>query len=386
MALSIVSIDGEATWLRTDAAGNPAGSGVDFVPVVRFWQENRPDRVRTRKPEGWLYPKGYELSMLRTDMAKGFVSYILRSDDKSRLIRSGRLGSNMIGGPQGNWPALTSTEIGRAEIKALQKLKEQKVNLGVAFAETQQTADLIGSSASRIGRSFSHLTHGRPRAAAQALGLNPRQAPNHWLELQYGWKPLLSDVFGAVDSLQRLQSEHWVVTAKGSYKDGREQTMYFNNSATNCLRKESGFSGVFVRLDYEPGNTFLSSLANVGLTNPLEVLWEKVPYSFIVDWFVPIGGWLGSMDAAYGWKFKSGSCTLFRKKYVYGKSNGPSGYIDKSDYAGSERYIDLKRTVYTSSPLPSFPGIKNPVSLVHAANGLSLLASAFGRSSPRGVR
>jgi hypothetical protein len=302
------------------------------------------------------------------------------------LIQDGALGTTTSGGPFQNWPALSGSDISRAEIKALEALKEQKVNLGVAFAECQQTADLVGSSASKIGRSFSQLAHGQFRKAAQTLGVNPRHAPRHWLELQYGWKPLLSDVYGAIDSLQRTQSEHWVVTTKGAVKNVLKADTLFQDSARSTLRKESGFSGVFVRLDYEPGNTFLSSLANVGMTNPLEILWEKVPYSFVVDWFLPIGGWLGSMDAAYGWRFKSGSRSEFRKKIVSVTSAGVYYPVVACSYAGNEKYVDLKRTVYSSSPLPRFPGLKNPVSLAHAANGLSLLAQAFGRSPTRGVR
>jgi hypothetical protein len=36
---------------------------------------------------------------------------------------------------------------------------------------------------------------------------------------------------------------------------------------------------------------------NLGLTDPLSVAWELIPYSFVVDWFVPIGTYLDNLNA-----------------------------------------------------------------------------------------
>jgi hypothetical protein len=106
-----------------------------------------------------------------------------------------------------------------------------------------------------------------------------------------------------------------------------------------------------------------------------------VPFSFVVDWMLPIGDWLGTLDATAGLEFVSGSCSLLtrntRRVIPLGLSPPKDGY--NSLKGGRGKFVRLTRTVYGSPPFASFPSMKNPASLGHMANGLSLLAQAFGR-------
>jgi len=35
----------------------------------------------------------------------------------------------------------------------------------------------------------------------------------------------------------------------------------------------------------------------ISLGNPMELAWELIPFSFVVDWFLPIGNWISALDA-----------------------------------------------------------------------------------------
>jgi hypothetical protein len=37
-------------------------------------------------------------------------------------------------------------------------------------------------------------------------------------------------------------------------------------------------------------------LHSLGVTKPLSVIWELVPFSFVVDWFVSVGEWISSLE------------------------------------------------------------------------------------------
>lgn len=351
-------------------------------PGAHYAVETRPDRVRTRRPPGWLYPKAYSLSRDVVRRCSGYAAtYAALGAQYSDF--NGTLPAGYHFTTRGPLSAPTGYK-NECEIKALLALKDSKVNLGVAFAECQQTADLVGSVAGRIGKSYKALRRGNFRQAAQQLGLNPKVAPRHWLELQYGWKPLLSDVKGAVDALSASPRYHWVVTAVG--KKGKpisyEKYQSTSGQGSSSVRDSYvDFQGGYCRLDYEPGNTFFSALSSVGLTNPFEVVWEKVPYSFIVDWFLPVGDWLSTLDAAYGFTFKCGSFSAFarRRVSIVGRT---TPWTFRAQYSGYESYVRLSRTVYSSSPYPMPPGFKNPISLDHTANGFSLLSQAFNAPSP----
>jgi hypothetical protein len=276
-----------------------------------------------------------------------------------------------------------------AEIKALTNLKDQKVNLAVAWAEAQATANMVGTTASRIGRAYSSLRKGKWKDSLRHLGVaskrgKPRgsNVPSQWLELQYGWQPLLSDVYGACEQLAntRNQSRFWVATVVGTAMERTPYSREQHSDYGGIITEGTLLNSEFVRLDYEPWNSFLQQLTNLGATNPAEVAWEKVPFSFVVDWFAPVGDYLHALDADVGFDFKSGSRSSLQEART---SSRPTmgKTCSRHEWNGTMnwRQYKLERIVYPGSPWPKWPGFKNPISLGHMANGLALLASAFGR-------
>jgi hypothetical protein len=132
-------------------------------------------------------------------------------------------------------------------------------------------------------------------------------------------------------------------------------------------------------------NNALQKLKSVGLTNPLEIAWEVVPYSFVVDWMLPIGDAISAIDYDAGLDFLSGSLTqrIDTEYTLVGQTKVPKISMN---VRGSGRYFSLVRTVYGGAPGAVLPSFKNPLSYGHMANGLSLLAAAFGRGGNPSVR
>jgi hypothetical protein len=284
-------------------------------------------------------------------------------------------------------------------------LKGTKVNLGVAFGERKQTARQLGDAAFSIAKSFQALRRGNVRRAMDELGISSRKheprgsnVTNKWLGLQYGWKPLLSDVYGACDALARRNADDWSVIAKGK---ARAKNYYkyavspvfngANGSASNgfdaCTVTAEVTTGALTRIDAIPANTALQSFTSLGLTNPLLIAWELVPFSFVVDWALPIGSWLDSLDATLGFA-NAWTCTSVLTKSNWtdvgvSKTQTSGTYAGKSwirnSYRGTQRDVQLVRTVSYGVPVPRFPRIKDPRSLGHMANGLALLSQVFGR-------
>lgn len=385
-----------------DPATGQVSYGYSQTLDSRFFRETRPDRVRTRKPTGWLYPKPYDLDMLSATYPKGIVEYDAYG---SRFNNSGNLGTLVSNLPLVDEPIDANLQR-TAEIKALVALKDQKVNYGIALATAQQTADLLGTTGARLAKAYQYFRQGKYRNALRSLKQDLDQAPKKvkqrakqaersrrnaellapgaWLETQYAWKPFVSDIHGSVDLLMSSEISDWVVTVKGKARS-------VNKSERLVLRGEAGcyshyelqetVQGHFVRLDYIPANDLLILLSSLGLTNPLEVLWDKLPYSFVVDWVLPIGEWLSTFDAAVGYEFLSGSHSVWREAKVKVSPGGPRppGLRRREFSEGRARQLRLSRSVYTKTPVIMRPRWKNPLSLGHMANGLSLLATAFGR-------
>jgi hypothetical protein len=111
-------------------------------------------------------------------------------------------------------------------------------------------------------------------------------------------------------------------------------------------------------------------------------VWERVPFSFVVDWFLPIGNWLNAMDALLGYQ-DIWSSTSVKTAADYSFSGSSEFYPnEKFVYAsltGSRRYRKLVRSVDSGLIIPRMPRIKDPKSLTHMANGLALLTQVFRR-------
>lgn len=292
----------------------------------------------------------------------------------------------------------TSTLANQALIRARLKLKDQDINLGVAWAERSRTAQLVGDTTIQLAQAFKSLRKGKTRHAMNLLGISSRRSaprgsnvPQKWLELQYGWKPLVSDVYGACKALsKRDDTGDWRVTAIGKAHREREwnRTLKAHVSGPSLnldahTMSVTSWQGAYVRIDAIPGNPFLGVLSSLGVTNPLEVAWELVPYSFVVDWFLPVGDWVRSLDAGLGYCNETTSTSvLTRATWLESGINGvhpTNGQWVENSFKGTKVLVRLNRGVTSGIPMPKPPSLKDGASLGHMANGLALLAGAFGR-------
>lgn len=360
--------------------------------------------VSRRKPKGFIPPTAYSLLVNKYNRANG-TSFVQVTPTNwslySGCVGSSRFNSlNHFNGLCTDFTAdqTSSSLYNAALIAARLKIKNTQVNLGVAFAERKATSMMLGDTARRLATSVRQLRRGEFRNAARTLGIRsnpgkPRGSnwTNHWLQLQYGWKPLLSDVYGSCDALSKRSRDDWRVTAKALRRD--TDAWYVDVAPKGASYPTGNYDmwkgsavrqrGVFVRIDAIPENDLTMSLASLGVTNPLLVAWELVPYSFVVDWAFPIGNWLDSCDALLGYGPAWTSVSYYNKTLWEdtGKSHTwPSGKaFIKGNWLGTKERLKVTRSASSGVPLAAFPRIKDPRSLGHMANGLSLLAQAFAR-------
>jgi len=281
-------------------------------------------------------------------------------------------------------------------MRARVKLKDGTLNLAQAFAERRQVSNLILSTAKTLADSFSLLRKGRFKKAAKRLGIKgavrsgSKTLSGQWLALQYGWKPLLSDIHGAVLTLDKLDRSAWRVTVVSNLKS--EVDVDYDYGVANATQftpllsriKGKGRYGCFVRIDAIPKVSAIASMASVGVTNPAVLAWELLPYSFVVDWFLPVGEYLAQFDALAGWDILGfTSSSLARVNY---EMNGRSAtrtdalartWVLQSNWAAKGKSVRLIRTSSNSVPFPVFPTTKDPRSTLHVANALALLTQVF---------
>lgn len=216
-----------------------------------------------------------------------------------------------------------------------------------------------------------------------------------WLEYRYAWKPLVSDVDTSLNLFAAYAAKNPTVRSVSSSKRSSSQLtrkvafvnvngqlgyrLFYEDTTTVCRM------GIKYRLD----SPQLTILSNLGLTSPIALGWELIPFSFVVDWWLPIGPALGAFSAFEGLAFKSGYKTYFTKKTVFLKTDVNLTFPSANPAAQYQRVIkgqsfgdrvSMTRTALTGFPSTSMPRFKNPFSLIHAANAAALVAKLLVRS------
>jgi hypothetical protein len=205
--------------------------------------------------------------------------------------------------------------------KAIDKVKDMKVNLAQLIAERRQVEKSITDVVNRLSRAVRAMKRRDIKAVQRELGyaggpkkLSGRLAQD-WLAWQYGWKPLLGDVKGLAEHFARREL-------------GRKIKIYAKYKAQVTSAGRTGFGNVLgfigaAKYTYGPVTTssttvlefrLMSEFAQegeaLGLHDPLLLAWELLPYSFVIDWFLPIGDFLSRWNYADGLQYVDGSTTL----------------------------------------------------------------------------
>jgi hypothetical protein len=267
------------------------------------------------------------------------------------------------------------------------QVRGHEFNLGVALGEAHKTAAMIGDTAITIAKTIRDVKKGNFPAAAKRLGLSKtppqmsskKKAASNWLALQYGWMPLLSDVHNGAEALAHNLRKPYKMRFKAHFTQRDPAVIYstahpWNYRITRYIAKQ---------YIYEMSESSVPTLPqNLGLADPEVVLWELVPFSFVVDWFLPIGDYL-SLRAEVS-RF-NGKWITSTKNYAQSQFQSAGNCtvtnigVARRTY---HRYITFTRSVSGSPPKMPLPRVKpltESLSVKRLFSGLALLTQVFGK-------
>lgn len=341
------------------------------------------NRVVRRK---WDEEHDYQLTMMR--MFEDKVSYTVPSNFAQW--------SDMTQHGVQDWTA-ENLVTANDRIKLINRFQEMMYgsdfNMGVVLGELGETLGLIGDTAGRLGGALGAARKGKFGLAADFLlygtkrakkeghvdlpksKITPKMLADNWLELQYGWLPLLKDVEAGAQML----AHHLNVPMRQSYRTStRKEKVVTRVSQVGYLPTQTavGYASKTHRLQYiariQEHEESIPQL--LGLTAPELVAWELLPYSFVADWFIPLGDWMAARALV----------RKLRGTFITSEKWTANAYTPTSDYfafqpRGNYSQVLFGRTVSTTLdvPMPRIKSLGQVAAWQHCANAIGLLVSGY---------
>lgn len=245
------------------------------------------------------------------------------------------------------------------------------LNLAQDIAESPQTLrltrDLI-MSAIRAKRTLRRIVtnHGD-------IGKSKRAA-NAWLSYIYGVVPTLKTIHSLTEFTSREVNK--VINVKGRVMKKLEYGYSGAYSRSQKLKYVIKYGGQLK----VPDNDDLNRLTSL---DPAVIAWELMPYSFVFDWFMDIGGMLAAMETRRRYaQYLSNCYKTISYKRVYKDKRSialpnpmPSNVTKvKEETEGTSTRVVFSRSVLQTPPSVAVPKLGVPkMGLVRTANALALI-------------
>lgn len=208
----------------------------------------------------------------------------------------------------------TESDLNKVKARLSGKLHRGDASMGMTLATCgqsaamllgrfQQISDLMGMTRRRRARRAL-----RPRTSAKSLASDV-------LEVEFGWRPFIEDIASCMTT---LCSETMPPVRFRASNRIQVNTTQKSGGEPSFLTVVSGRARVTACQSYSVSNPNVWLLNQLGLLNPFEVAWDRVPWSWVVNMFVNANQLIGSFSDTFGLTLLSGSMTtssaLFREQ------------------------------------------------------------------------
>lgn len=258
----------------------------------------------------------------------------------------------------------------KAYSRFVSKIHGSTANVALTAIDHKKSMEMIVTRGNQLLKALRALKRFDIPALAKALGVKTkRKTVGHrirrshyrpvagkrqsdlWLEYNFGWKPLVQDIYSACSVLGnsiptiRIKEKGKVFFREGPYRvDGARPAQSLE-----------GFVSVKMAANIRVSNPNALFFNQMGLVNPFYVLWDAVPFSFVADWFLPIGRYIRSYTDFVGLEVLNPETTEYWLALERGREAGSNSvYTCNFGMVRVERSLTLPR--YTFHPSVIFKG------------------------------
>lgn len=261
-------------------------------------------------------------------------------------------------------------------LRIYQKMRSkayESMQLGADYGERAKTLQMVGTMLHAVRSPLKTMGDYMAKAARRKkkhiAPLMLKDSAEALLAFQYGVRPLIGSINSACNvaamPYPRMHVEGICAEPfETLYTSGGRPTneSYYKSWTHGMVYQRAGF-------DVEIVHPTIFLAEQLGLLNPAAIAWELVPFSFVLDWFIPVGTWINNISDYAGCERSNAYVTTFSK--TMGVVEYPNQGLRCTD-----KSILCKRELGLLD-LPPFAEIELNLkqSKTHVLNALALIAA-----------
>lgn len=206
------------------------------------------------------------------------------------------------------WPSAFGSGLALGELalaSAYAKMNSSSILSGEILSDLDKTVGMLHKPFKGARNLVQKMVKYRKRHLGKTIRSATKASSQAWLEYRYGWRPLISDanqIIRDANTFREKMERSRLVARSGREASGSRSTSYvgtplpalsaLGNVDVECRTVlKVGAGVIYDRCDR---NSFqrLNEILGTRTMDIPATLWEVIPYSFVVDWFVNVGDWL----------------------------------------------------------------------------------------------
>jgi hypothetical protein len=278
--------------------------------------------------------------------------------------------------------------------KVYARANESEALALVTLAEMKKTYNMFSNTMRGVVRMA--RASGRLRRKLLERKLTPNQFRKKWLEMRYGWRPLIYDTLSMIKAAQKAGNKRRLTfrVEELDRQDVPESLDYFVNQRhqvhykTNSYDQIVATAGLLVEWD-DPLKGYSDTY---GLDRNLETAWELIPYSFVIDWFLNTANYMAARSTSQ-FEVKGSWVTTVRtqsviREYTHWAHDSINPVTTTyANYNGSRHGRVLKtRNRYANPPLALLPTVQVKLNVSKLVDIIALLAGLKSQDNPGHLR
>jgi hypothetical protein len=254
--------------------------------------------------------------------------------------------------------------------KYVSKLEDLSLDISGIVAEIDEAAGLFWDFVKMTASMIRCIRRPASRQCARFLrGLRPKSLisiPAATLQYNFAIKPTVTGVY---DILTRLKNPEFSLRRK--LKFVHKDYHLIDDGMTSWSAQKIYKTSVVVQMN---DNGIWNTNYDVG--SPAEWVWERIPFSFVVDWIIPVGRTISAIATLN--RFASAAGTVSVKGHAVAHQYGPTGLpVGQANVTLASSFVEksYRRYLVGLPAVPHFLEIKPPASVTSLVNAVSLLTT-----------